>query len=319
MQKMKSEGGNDYCFADPRGDCQVHSGGAAIPWADSTERLQEGHYIKISGGSNIYCIWKDKDGKNIFGAPDCQYANKEQLAETPGSWNVVVSPAGEISLWEPTVSKLCPDAPKPACAANATMGKWSYRHTISGPTTQTWTHGTQRTHEESKTDTWAWSVTESVSAGFVHMCPGMGMGYGIGIQVTGETAHEISQAFRDEWSTHEEQEFKITWTEENVGMASWQFVFTHIDTCEQEENTATQEFALTSNAKDEPCCLPGFAVDAPSYKVCLSEAVMIPNWQEHGCSLGALPEGSAPFLSGGAHYHPFDLFFLFGLFAHVLI
>jgi len=318
MQRMEDDGDDDYCLADPNGACQVPSDGALIPLADSTERVEDGHSIKISSSSNshLFCIWQEEE--KVFGAPNCQYAKKRQLAaEIPGSWNVVVSPTGEISLWEPQESKQCPDAPKPVCAVNKSNGKWSYRHTITAPTTETWRHGTERTHEESKVRTWTSSVSTSVSVGFVHWCPGLAMGGGVGVTVTGETAYEVSQKFSDEWSTHEEEEFQIHWTEEHVGRASWQFIFTHVDTCKREETTATQEFALTLNGRDEPCCLPGFAADAPFYKICLSEEAMIPNWRDHGCSLSSRPDGWAAFLSGAAHYHPVHLFLLFGLFAHL--
>merc|ERR1712232_1511314 len=158
-------------------------------------------------------------------------------------------------------------------------GLWSYRHTVSAPTIETWKHGTARKHEESKTDTWTWAVEESVSAGFAHYCPGGPAGFGVAVTVTGKQAWEVSNYFSNEWSTHEEMEFSVEWSEEDVGKAIWQFVFTHVDTCQHEENTVTQEFAKTMNGKDEPCCLPGFFADDPSYKVCLSEAAMIPNWQ----------------------------------------
>merc|ERR1719401_2063633 len=117
IQRMKDNLGDAYCFANPKEHCQVSSGGASIPWADNSDRLHDGHYIKIYDGSegkgvHFFCIWQD--GGKIFGAPDCQYAKKEQLGEAPGSWNVVVNPTGDISLWVAQASKPCPDAPKPA-------------------------------------------------------------------------------------------------------------------------------------------------------------------------------------------------------------
>lgn len=277
MRNQENPGGRDDCDAKPHSFCQT-SEEAWIPWAQSAEDLEHGHHMGISSDLiHWFCIWRNNDEEKIYGAPNCQYSAKRELAKVPGVWRPVVSPAGDVSLWEPQLSP-CPDEPR-TCTVNKSMGQWLYKYTISGTVTETWKHGTTKTHEESKTEEWTESMSVSVDAGFKFL------GMGTEITITGGFAHSTSSTHQDEWSITEEEDFSITFDEAYWGKAAWQFIFSEFDTCLHQENTLTREFAVTANAMDEPCCLPGYAADAPKYKVCLSEKVMLPNGKEHGCSV----------------------------------
>jgi len=270
--------GRDDCDAAPHSSCQVSSDGAWISHANSAEDLRLGHHIDIfSDPARPFCIWHDDYDNKIYGALNCQYADRRQLATVPGLWNVVVSPVGDVSLWEPG-TRICPIEPR-NCTVNRSTSQWQYRYTISGSVTETWKHGTSKRHEESKTETWDESMTISVSQSFGFL------GMGGEITITGSLAHSTAREFQDEWSTTDEQEFSVTWDKSDIGKASWQFIWNEFDTCSHEEHTKTREFAVTANRLDEPCCLPGYATDAPHYKVCLSEEVMVANGKDHGCSV----------------------------------
>jgi len=95
----------------------------------------------------------------------------------------------------------------------------------------------------------------------------------------------ISSTFEHDFSVTQEETHTVDWTADQVGKVAWRFVFDIKDDCDYSENTMTQEFALTPNADIQPCCLPGYATDAPSYMTCVNQDSMMANGEQFGCKV----------------------------------
>jgi len=279
LLNLEEPSGINSCTAAAHESCDAPQAGW-IPWANSDEDIQSGHRMVLQPSNAdlevcLYHVTSDKGNisAGIYGSVDCQFHNGIQLGSPPGQWMVVLSPTGTVSLWAPTPEKKCPAEPQ-ACRANATTGHWQYRYTIPGAVTETWRHGTTKTYSESKTDEWSESVSVAVDAGFKFL------GVGVDTTVTTEFSHQFSQTYSNEWSTTDEHDFQVTWSEKDIGRASWQFVVNELDTCGHQEESLLREFAITPNRLSEPCCLPGYSFDAPYYTKC-AKGAMLP---KKGCS-----------------------------------
>merc|ERR1711964_523330 len=110
MALLHSAHSGDICNAEPGTSCECPTGGIWIPWANNAEDLRNRRIIirpfKYPPDTD-FCIWHNTDEQKIYGSFNCQYDKKKELAQVPGGWNVVVSPTGDISLWD-TSSQSCP-------------------------------------------------------------------------------------------------------------------------------------------------------------------------------------------------------------------
>jgi len=167
--------------------------------------------------------------------------------------------------------------PEGPCTAKAVTGKWKYKFTVVAPTTQKWSHGTEKTDTRTKTEEWEESVTATVSQGWSLF------GNDGSVEISGTIAHSTSEGYSSEWSTSESEEFQVEFKEDAVGKVTWQFVFSPADSCGNRLNSVTKEYALTEGMWRPPCCVPGWSVDAPVYKTCHSREAMVKNGEALGC------------------------------------
>jgi len=279
LLNLEQPSGINSCTAAAHTSCNAPQAGW-VPWANNDQDIQSGHrmVLRPSNGDKEVCLYHVTSGQGnisagIYGSLDCQFQKGTKLGTPPGQWMVVLSPTGTVSLWAPTPEKKCPTEPQ-SCLANTTTGHWQYRYTIPASVTETWKHGTTKKHSESTTEAWDESVSAAVKAGFKFK------GIGVDATVTSEVKHQFSQTYSKEWSTTDEHDFQVTWSEKDIGQASWQFVVDELDSCDHQEETLLQEFAITPNRLSEPCCLPGYSFDAPYYTKC-AQGAMLP---KKGCS-----------------------------------
>merc|ERR1712228_112467 len=132
---------------------------------------------------------------------------------------------------------------------------------------------------ESKTEEWSESVTVTVQQGWSLD------GNAGSASISSTIGHKTANTYSNEWSTSTEHDFSVSFGKEDVGKAAWQFRFSPKDSCGHTEETLTKEFALPENAAREPCCVPGYATDAPAYKTCTSQDVMVKGGLAAGCSV----------------------------------
>lgn len=166
-----------------------------------------------------------------------------------------------------------------SCAAQNVTGVWVYQYTIATTTTETWKYGTAKTHKESKTSSWSKSVTLTVEQGWdLEGAEGK-------MSLETKNTKDISKTYENDWTDNEEFDFSLTWNEKQQGMSAWQFHFNIEDSCQHTEVTKTKEFAVTPNRLQMPCCVPGYAADAPYYTNCVSSDYLIPGGLERGCSV----------------------------------
>jgi len=126
---------------------------------------------------------------------------------------------------------LCARRSAAGCTAQMVKGYWVQHGTIAAPVTETWKYGTTKSHSESKTEKWSESVSATVQQGWsLYGADGS-------ISITGSYAHETSISYSSAWTINTEQDYQITWGEDNVGKTSWQFQFEPTDSCQHVENT----------------------------------------------------------------------------------
>lgn len=177
----------------------------------------------------------------------------------------------------PTADKhSCIDDP---CEVTSVTGKWHAQFTIAAPTTITFKHGTTKTNEHTKTTTWNGEVTSHVESDLKIF--GFGGKASVDVKAGGEIANQCS----DEWQTNDEEDFAVAFAQEDVGKFVWQFQFAIDDSCESGAEPITKEYALTAGAWEEPCCIPGYCVDAPQCNVCHTEEYMIQGAEKPRCAV----------------------------------
>lgn len=165
------------------------------------------------------------------------------------------------------------------CKANKVSGQWVYQYTIPAATTETWKEGTEKKYTESKTEQWTQSVSITTELSWEFL------GMGGKIDITAAVAHSTTNAYSHEWATTTEHDFSVTWSQDMVGKAAWQFKFDEYDTCHHKENTLTREYAVTEGQWRQPCCVPGWSVDAPHYTTCHSKETMTKDGEKFGCKV----------------------------------
>jgi hypothetical protein len=101
-----------------------------------------------------------------------------------------------------------------------------------------------------------------VSAGFE------AKGLGFSAEVSHEVAEQVADSVSESLATSDTHSIQYQPTDQKTGKTLWQFVFKATDSCNYEETIGTRAFAFTEGAFREPCCLPGWAIDAPAYTQC---------------------------------------------------
>jgi len=81
-----------------------------------------------------------------------------------------------------------------------------------------------------------------------------------------------------------QQGFKIAFTESQVGKYVWQFHYEVDDSCHHHEIPFSKHYVLSDGLWEPPCCIPGYAVDAPFSRLCHSEEALIYK-HKHNCSV----------------------------------
>jgi len=174
------------------------------------------------------------------------------------------------------------------CKATKVTGQWvTHGGQIASTGEESWTYGTDYTHSESETESWSNSVTKSVNLGFSFK------GVSGSVDISGTKSHEISLSYSYSWSTTTSDTYSVDFDKSMIGKQPWQFQFTPYDSCGHTEVSAAKALAITEGAYQPPCCLPGYAKDAPAYKTCVSADAMIPNGTAYGCTVAASAESSA--------------------------
>lgn len=260
------------------GDGAIDSGcgAAGTGWARvRQEQGSNGDFNQGAGGKYIYLCYNKDKGR---GGPLVQLNTHESDCED-GMFRVKQAGDSDGDFNQGAKGKYIYLCARRSCLASSVQGQWQQRYVIAAPTKETWKHGTQKRNEESKTEDWSESVSAKVSQSWSLF------GAEGSVEITGTYAHQTSSTYSSEWTTSDEHTFEITWSEEQVGKQSWQFVFFTSDSCQHEEQTLVQDFAVTEGAWRPPCCVPGFATDMPAYTTCHSADVMVRGGQQHGCKV----------------------------------
>ena len=168
---------------------------------------------------------------------------------------------------------------QPQCLVSSAEGYWQQRRTIASAQTETLSWGLEATHETSTTKEWSSSMSTTVTAGFE------AKGFGFSAEVSHEVAKQVGESVSAALTTTETHEIEYQYTDANIGQTLWQFVFKSRDSCSYEETVATKQFAFTEGAFREPCCLPGWALDAPAYTQCRAGGLIS---NSHDCTAVSL-------------------------------
>jgi len=166
------------------------------------------------------------------------------------------------------------------CRATEVQGEWvTHGGQIAGATTEKWSYGTDQSISTTKTEDWKESVTTKVKQGWKIK------GEKGGVEITGEVAHETSKSYTSAWSEENSNTYEVKYDDKEKGKQPWQFQFSPTDSCGNTVKSSAQTLAITEGAFRPPCCVPGFATDAPYYKVCNSQETMISGGEEYGCTV----------------------------------
>jgi len=164
------------------------------------------------------------------------------------------------------------------CRATGVQGRWVlHGGQIAGETSEEWTLGTHQSTSATSTEDWKQSVSVKVSQGWKFMGEA-GSG-----EITGSVAHQTSISYTSAWSEDDSHTYKVQYSKDDRGKQPWQFQFSPSDSCGITVHSSAQTLAITEGAFRPPCCVPGYAVDAPAYKVCHSQDTMVSGGEEYGC------------------------------------
>lgn len=168
------------------------------------------------------------------------------------------------------------------CQATSVKGEWvPHGGQIVSVGSEKWSTGTSYEHSESKTEDWKESVSVKVSQDWTLF------GNAGSVEITGTIAHDTSETYASSWSTTSSHSYEVDYTSDMIGKQAWQFQFSPSDSCGHTETGDVPAMAITAGAFQPPCCVPGYATDAPTYKVCHSADSMIYNGATFGCSVAA--------------------------------
>lgn len=166
-----------------------------------------------------------------------------------------------------------------SCMAQMVSGKWVGHGALMSRESESWTYGIQVAHQESNREEWRLSATSSVRQGWKLL------GVNSSVAISGSLAHQTSEAWSDAWEVGKDRSISLVHEATDTGKYAWKFVFTFTDSCGHTEHAILRDVAITAGAWQEPCCIPGFAMDAPYYRTCHIEKAMIPG-VEHCASVG---------------------------------
>merc|ERR1739845_18305 len=170
-----------------------------------------------------------------------------------------------------------------ACIVQKVKGEWVRRQVIAVPGSLTYTVGTTAKHKETRTSEWAMSAKIAIEAGVeIKDTASYSTKYSV------ELSRKISNAYSQEFAKTTQVKRTYEFPQQSVGKQLWQFVFYASDTCRHSEITDVDEFALTAGAFEPPCCIPGWATDAPTYRFCKNQESMIKGLEgkaQEGCQV----------------------------------
>jgi hypothetical protein len=157
-----------------------------------------------------------------------------------------------------------------ACVVTSMTGHWEALQVISLQGSVKVTVGTSSTYSETATKEWSESAKMSLEEGLKVE--------GVGSETT-TFSQEVTAAMSDSYSTEFSRTTQVertyTFAEDDVTKQLWQFVMSPSDSCGHAASTDINEIALTKGRYEPPCCAPGWATDAPTYRTCKTQASMI--------------------------------------------
>ena len=165
---------------------------------------------------------------------------------------------GSVTFVPGTDESVCQvPLPKPACTDFTPVnGSWVVISTGPVNQTVTFTEGTSHSSTDEKTDSWAHSISATVSGGFEFKA------FSASVAVTGELSSSISQSYSDTFSNSKTFTNSQTFPPGVV----WQFQFKIQDECGT--STASRvDLQLTANEREPPCCKWALLAACASYSL----------------------------------------------------
>lgn len=158
----------------------------------------------------------------------------------------------------------------PSIAATAAAGRWVYLRALSGDQTLRIMHGTTKAGSETTTNSWATSVTTTVSTSLAFGS------FGSDVSVETSVANEQSHAYSSEWGANSEEEFTVYFSSSYEGKILWQWQFFVEDNYGNQLNPKTRDYAITNGRYERPRCFPGYATDQVAYQTCFDSLHTLP-------------------------------------------
>jgi hypothetical protein len=145
------------------------------------------------------------------------------------------------------------------------QGFWTPLTYSSGQQQYSFTVGTRSSYTKSTTQTWSRSTTESVTAGFSFE------GFSTSTTVSHTASYEIAKSYSSTFEMDKEQTSTLSFPPGQI----WQWHFNVTDVCGSTD-VLGRDWVQTANAVDEPCCPPGFALNATvQHGACVDEVLSV--------------------------------------------
>merc|ERR1712154_409550 len=94
------------------------------------------------------------------------------------------------------------------------------------------------------------------------------------VSISGTVARNEVKQFSEAWSSEKVKDRTVSFLKSQIGKALWKFQIVATDSCGGRSTIVLNHYALTDGRFQEPCCLPGWALD-DSYEICASEESLI--------------------------------------------
>jgi hypothetical protein len=263
-EEATSPAGVPYAWFGPRtyeGDCDYRENFAGYQTGNRHSQVRLAHNfrcIRASNGRSCRIVFR-KEGRMCQGN-DCSHA------PVP-----------------PQRDPCCASRMSGNCCVGDVNGSWKPMFSIATNMTYEVEVGTEKSDTKTQTDQWNQEVSTTVSLDL--SVSGFGVSSSVGTSSSCTIGQSMTQSYSSTWTTNEREKRTAEFGNENVGKFIWQFEFDMDDPCLGSNNNAKAfEFAITQSALVEPCCIPGFAVDIPTYSACCTQEYLLANADEH-CQL----------------------------------
>lgn len=130
-------------------------------------------------------------------------------------------------------------------------GAWEYKASVNGGYTLSVTQGTIHDTAISNSKEWGMEVGGSVEQGYKIPLVGSGS-----ISVESKYSSSQSQSYSESFQSSKETTTTLSFS---TGGVLWAWVFTTVDPCGSSKTM--QDYVMTRNMYETPCCLPGWAQD----------------------------------------------------------